>query len=140
MHSSSRYTHGRHPFKLRAERVSEQMYENITRYIDAFDGWDDVREPGRVIAGFLRDLNEVADHSYADTLARHGLEWSAASMSRADLTDAPAELAVALLTAAYRADHFSNGILENKFIPSGLASRCLRRLRELDSQSQGLDD
>lgn len=56
-HSSPRYTHGRHPFKLRAERVSEQMYENITRYIDAFDGWDDVREPGRVIAGFLRDLN-----------------------------------------------------------------------------------
>ena len=38
-HSSSRYTHGRHPFKLRAERVSEQMYENITRYINAFDGW-----------------------------------------------------------------------------------------------------
>ncbi|WP_273394758.1 DUF6508 domain-containing protein [Thermophilibacter mediterraneus] len=116
------------------------MYENITRYIDAFDGWDDVREPGRVIAGFLRDLNEIADHSYADTLACYGLDWSAGSMSGADLTDAPAELAIALLTAAYRADHFSNGILENEFIPSGLVSRRLRRLRELDSQSQGLDD
>lgn len=108
------------------------MYESITRYIDAFDDWEDVREPGRVVSEFLDDLERVADHRYVDTLERFGLEWSAGSMSGADLTGAPAELAVALLTGAYRADRFSNGILENEFIPNGLVSRCLRRLRELD--------
>ena len=108
------------------------MYESITRYIDAFDDWESEEEPGRVVSEFLGDLERVADHSYADTLERFGLEWSAGSMSDADLTGAPAELAVALLTGAYRADHFSNGILENEFIPKGLVSRCLRRLRELD--------
>lgn len=110
------------------------MYEPITRYIGAFDNWKGVKEPNRVIAEFLHDLEQFADHRYADTLERYGLEWSAKSMNEADLTDAPAELAIALLTAAYRADHFSNGILESKFIPEGLVSRCLKRLRKLDSQ------
>ena len=55
-------------------------------------------------------------------------------MSDADLANASADLAVALLTAAYRADRFSNGILEHEFIPNGLVSRCLARLRELDSR------
>ena len=48
------------------------MYENITRYIDAFDSWGDVREPGRVIAGFLRDLNEVADQTRSRATASSG--------------------------------------------------------------------
>ena len=110
------------------------MYESITRYIDAFDDWESTEEPGCVISEFLGDLERIADHHYTDTLERFGLEWSAGSMSGANLTDAPAELAVALLTAAYRADHFSNGILENEFIPNGLVSRCLRRLHELDTK------
>ena len=109
------------------------MYENITRYIDVFDDWGNVREPGRVISEFLDDLERIADHRYADTLARYGIERSAESMSGADLKDAPTELAIALLTAAYRADHFCNGILVGEFIPNGLVSRCLARLRELDS-------
>lgn len=116
------------------------MYQGITRYIGAFDNWEDVRQPGRVIAEFLNDLERVADHHYEDTLERHDLEWSTESMRGADLTDAPTELAVALLTAAYRADHFCNGILEREFIPDGLVSRCLRRLRELDSQGQDHDE
>ena len=110
------------------------MYENITRYIDTLDGWGDVREPGHVIAEFLDDLERIADHRHMDTPMRYGLECSTVSMSGADLTGAPAELAVALLTAAYRADHFSNGILENEFILNGLVPRCLRRLCELDSK------
>ena len=116
------------------------MFESITRYVEAFENWEDVRQPGRVIAEFLSDLERVANHDYADTLARYGLEWSAESMSGADLTNAPAELAVALLTAAYRADHFCNDILEREFIPNGLVSHCLRRLLELDHQSQDHDE
>ena len=54
-------------------------------------------------------------------------------MNGTDLTDASAELTVALLTAAYRADRFSNGILESEFILNGLVSRCLARLREVDA-------
>lgn len=116
------------------------MYESITRYVEAFDNWEDVVESGRTIAEFLNDLERIADHHYAETLARYGIERSAESMSGADLTNAPAELAVALLTAAYRADHFCNGILEREFIPNGLVSRCLRRLLELDHQSQDHDE
>lgn len=110
------------------------MYEGITRYIDAFDNWGSVEDSGRVIAEFLDELERVADHDYSNVLERHGLEWSTGSMNGADLTDAPAKLAIALLTAAYRADHFSNGILEHEFIPNGLVSRRLARLRELDSR------
>ena len=116
------------------------MYEGITRYIDAFDNWEGSENPGRAVTSFLRDLEEVADHDYENTLARHGLKWSARSLDSAGLTDAPAELAIALLTAAYRADHFCNGILEREFIPNGLVSRCLRRLLELDPQSQDHDN
>ncbi len=110
------------------------MYEGVTRYINAFENWESVHNPSRVVTSFLRDLEEVADHDYENTLARHGLKWSARSMSDADLANASADLAVALLTAAYRADRFSNGILEHEFIPNGLVSRCLARLRELDSR------
>lgn len=112
------------------------MYEGITRYIETFDDWDNMKGAGETIGDFLFDLEKVADHSYERTLNRYGLEWSAESMGGANLTDAPAELAVALLTAAYRADHFDNGILEREFIPNGFVSRCLRRLHELDSRSQ----
>ena len=112
------------------------MYEGITRYINVFDDWANVERPNRVVSDFLGNLESIADHGYVDTLERFGLEWSAGSMAGADLTDAPAELAIALLTGAYRADHFCNGILEREFIPNGLVSRCLRRLRELDARGR----
>lgn len=54
-------------------------------------------------------------------------------MNGVDLTDASAELTVTLLTIAYHADRFSNDILESEFIPNGLVSRCLARLREVDA-------
>lgn len=109
------------------------MYENITCFIDVFENWKSEDDRSLAISEFLKNLEKFADHNYAETLRRYGYEWSARSMSSADLRNAPAELVLALLTAAYRADHFSNGILENEFIPNGLVLRCLKRLEKFDS-------
>ena len=50
------------------------MYESITRYIDVFVNWKSAEQPGCVIGEFLCDLERLADHHYADTLQRFGLE------------------------------------------------------------------
>ena len=109
------------------------MYESLTRYINAFDNWGDLPDRQRVLEAYLHDLDEVADRDYRATIERFGLRPSLDDVCAADVKDAPAELVIALLTFAYRADCFNDGVLGNHLIPGGCVSRLLRRLRELDS-------
>ena len=80
---------------------------------------------------FCREHPEYEDEGYHDTLKENGIEWSQEDMESADVSNADAKLIIALLTAAWRADRFCEGVLL-AFFNSGAIRKWLLRLEELD--------
>ena len=70
---------------------------------------------------------------YGETLKEHGIEWGETSMEEADVSGMDAKGVIALLTGAFRADHFCYGELLI-FFEKGCILRWLERLNEIDNR------
>lgn len=85
----------------------------------------------RAIHAFVDSHPEMGLHHYDRILGAHGIDWSYDPMVAADASALDDRTVAALLVAAYRADHFSEGIFAD-FVRSGAVLRWLERLEEID--------
>lgn len=85
----------------------------------------------RAINAFVDSHPEMGLHDYADIIRAHGIDWSYDPMVAADVSELDGRTVAALLVAAYRADHFSEGIFAD-FVRSGAVLHWLERLEEID--------
>lgn len=74
---------------------------------------------------------EMGLHDYADIIGAHGIDWSYDPMVAVDASTLDGRTVAALLVAAYRADHFCEGVFAD-FVRSGAVLRWLERLEEID--------
>lgn len=77
---------------------------------------------------------EFENTRYAETLKEHGIDWDTPSMTGADVSQMEAKGVIALLTGAFRAEHFCDGALLN-FLENGSILRWLKRLQEIDTRN-----
>jgi len=70
---------------------------------------------------------------YEDILDENNLRWETDSMKSADISKLGEQCVLALITGAFRADHFSNGVL-HEFIKDGFVDNWLNRLKMLDDE------
>ena len=88
-------------------------------------------EVGAFVESFCE--GDFGDRDYYGTLEKYGVELSSEGMSSFDVSHANAELIIALITTAIRADRFAcEGILL-EMMENGSMLRWLKRLREIDS-------
>ena len=74
-----------------------------------------------------KELNLI---QYKAILQKHGIKWGVESMSNADAEKLDAITILALLVAAYRADHFCEGTFD-EFVQNGSIQRWLDRLSKI---------
>lgn len=79
---------------------------------------------------------EYMPKPYAQTLEDNGLKWEQNSLQGADCEALDAKAILALLFAAIRAEHFSDGALR-KFFYDGHIVRWLKRLKDIEWQNMG---
>jgi ADP-ribosylglycohydrolase len=82
---------------------------------------------------FVQVHPEYELSKYEDILKENNLKWETDSMRSADVSSLGEQCILALLTGAFRADHFSNGVL-NEFIKDGHIDNWLSRLKALDDE------
>jgi uncharacterized protein YnzC (UPF0291/DUF896 family) len=75
------------------------------------------------------------DTSYGDALAEMGIELSFEQINNKEVDDLNAKKVLSLITAAFRHDHFSNGVLIEYF-RSGAMLKWLKRLKDIDWQKR----
>lgn len=109
----------------------------LTKYLSIQD-WFSCRYAASLL---IADIDYVVQNnkeldliSYKETLQKHGIEWDFRSMSEASVDDLDAITVLALLVAAYRADHFCNGTFE-EFLENGSIQRWLERLAQLSNKT-----
>lgn len=108
------------------------MYEIVTKH----NNWENVNS--FVIDQLFDDLNRFIDANpnmnlrhYESVLKEIGLEWASESIENAEFMKMDGRGVMALLIAAYRADHFCNGYFA-ELIRTGLIQKWIARLEELD--------
>lgn len=74
---------------------------------------------------------EMGLRDYERIIGARGIDWSYDPMVAADVSTLDGRTVAALLVAAYRADHFSEGVFAD-FVRSGAVLRLLGRLEEID--------
>ena len=72
-------------------------------------------------------------HNYGAILEANGIEWGTRSMEAANVSNMDAQVVLALLLGAIRAERFCDGALLG-FLESGAILRWLKRLQEIDSE------
>jgi len=87
------------------------------------------------VDAFIQDMAPFVDRNYQDTLEKFGLHWDAQSMENADIESLSANVILALLTAAIRAERFCDGALLD-FINSGCVPKWLKRLEVLNEDAE----
>ena len=91
-----------------------------------------VKELERAVYRFADNHKEYELNRYADILKSSGIEWQQKSMSEADVSNADAQLIMALLIGALRAERFCEGAMLS-FCEDGSILRWLNRLKEIDN-------
>lgn len=86
------------------------------------------------IDDFVQTNSNLDLVKYQDILQASGVEWDIDSMTNADVDSLDIVTVLALLVAAYRADHFSNGAFD-EFIQNGSIRKWLVRLEKLTSKN-----
>lgn len=79
---------------------------------------------------FNDDNKDFGLNRYGEVLEQNGLEWSAKSMSQADVSQLDARCVMALIIGAVRAERFCGGALLSLF-EDGSIRRWLERLKEI---------
>lgn len=111
------------------------MYEKLTKYIRGKKEAVDYYGPSSLfttIHEFIDNYNLIDLRDYENILAASNIEWSYDSMINANIDELDAVTTIALLVAAVRADHFSEGIWQ-RFIDEGHIDKWLIHLRSLDT-------
>jgi ADP-ribosylglycohydrolase len=77
--------------------------------------------------------------NYEAILEKNNLKWETDSMQSAEAGELDEQCVLALITGAFRADHFSGGVL-NEFIKGGYIGTWLGRLKALDGERKPEED
>jgi ADP-ribosylglycohydrolase len=70
---------------------------------------------------------------YSEILEKNSLKWNASSMQSADVGSLDEQCALALITAVFRVDHFSQGTVD-EFAKAGYIDKWLGRLKAIDDE------
>ena len=116
-----------------------ELFKVLTKYICRISDClsiNGVIEKGMDIFPFREFEQEWANSGfpcsqYGDVLAKMGVELSFEQITEKGVDNLNAEQVLALITAAFRNDHFSNGIIL-EYINSGAMLKWLKRLKDLD--------
>lgn len=138
--------------------VKQPVFESLTKYLSQLDKasigmWIIDRENdgtpehpiqmpfvnySELIHHFIDDVYKFNDDNkdfrlnrYGEILEQNGLEWSAKSMSQADVSQLDARCVMALIIGAIRAERFCDGALLG-FFEDGSIRKWLERLKEID--------
>lgn len=138
--------------------VEQPIFESLTKYLSQLDKesigtWIIDRENdgtpehpiqmpfvnySELIHHFIDDVYKFNDDNkdfglnrYGEILEQNGLEWSAKSMSQADVSQLDARCVMALIIGAIRAERFCDGALLG-FFEDGSIRKWLERLKEID--------
>lgn len=114
------------------------MFESLTHFIPAMDRKESVYSGHPSLSdelySFADEHKEYRLHEYGKVLEEHCLKWDYSVMSAADVSKMDAQGVIAILFAACRADHFSDGAFDD-FARDGYVSKWLKRLKELDEEN-----
>jgi len=88
---------------------------------------------------FLQLHLEYELGDYENILEENNLRWQTESMRSADENNLGEQCVLALITGAFRADHFSGGVLK-EFIKDGYIDKWLGRLKTLDEERKPEED
>jgi len=140
--------------------IMSKKYEELTRFIpaiidDGFGKWiidhkndgtpehpiqfpfinysECVRELEHAVYEFDKKNPDMELHNYGAILEANGIEWGTRSMEAANVSNMDAQVVLALLLGAIRAERFCDGALLG-FLESGAILRWLKRLQEIDSE------
>lgn len=123
------------------------MYESLTKYLDSFPennfgewisrpGYFSFVDYSPMVKDLRKDIYNFVDENpdlrnYSTILNKHGI----VSMTDADVSTLDGKTILALLVAIDRENHFCEGALL-RYLEDGYVEKWLRRLKEIDSESQ----
>ena len=111
----------------------------LTKYIDKFENNEKINDFYLEFYHFMCVYPEYELTRYAEILEKNNLKWETNSMRSADVSNLGEECVLALITGVFRADHFSEGVLE-EFIKDGFISSWLNRLKALDDERKSEEE
>jgi ADP-ribosylglycohydrolase len=116
-----------------------RKFISLTKYIGKLGKDDYFFQFNIEFYNFAQSHPEYELGDYEDILEENGLRWQTDSMQSADENNLGEQCVLALITGAFRADHFSGGVL-NEFIKCGYIDKWLGRLKTLDSERKPEED
>jgi len=111
----------------------------LTKYIGKLEKNDCFFQFNIDFYNFVQSHPEYELGDYEDILEDNGLRWQTDSMRSADENSLDEQCVLALITGSFRADHFSEGVL-NEFIKDGYIDKWLGRLKTLDGERKPEED
>jgi ADP-ribosylglycohydrolase len=111
----------------------------LTKYLGKLDNVDHFNQFYVEFYSFTQSHPEYNLENYEGILENNDLKWETDSMYSANESDLGEQCVLALITGAFRADHFSGGVL-NEFIKDGYIDKWLGRLKALDSERKPEED
>jgi ADP-ribosyl-[dinitrogen reductase] hydrolase len=112
---------------------SVKKFISLTKYMGKLEKEDHFLQFNIEFYNFLQSHPEYELGDYEDILEENGLRWQTDSMRSADENSLDEQCVLALITGAFRADHFSGGVL-NEFVKDGYIDKWLGRLKALDGE------
>jgi hypothetical protein len=111
----------------------------LTKFIGKMDKNDFFNQYYAEFYQFVQVHPEYDLSKYENILEANDLTWETDSMKSADAIRLGEQCILALLTGAYRADHYSKGVLK-EFIAEGCVEKWLCRLKEIDDDRKPEDE
>ncbi len=105
----------------------------LTKYLPVWDRMKDWEMCNLLIQDIdycVHTFKSLKLGKYELILKKQGIQWGFESMTRANPEDLDVTTLLALLVAAYRADHFCEGAFE-EFVECGAVRKWLERLEKL---------
>ncbi len=114
------------------EKAKKTDVRVLTKYIPF------LREPDdRLLSLMIYDIDyfmfenkELRLNRYHEIMNKQGIQWNHDSMTKADVTKLDFITVLALIVAAYRADHFCEGAFED-FVREGHVERWLKQVDKM---------
>jgi len=124
-------------FIRKTQSVKKFIY--LTKYINKLERDDYFFQFKLEFYNFVQSHPEYELGDYEDILEENGLRWQTNSMRSADESNLSEQCILALITGAFRAEHFSGGVL-NEFIKDGYIDKWLGRLKAFDCERKPEED
>jgi ADP-ribosylglycohydrolase len=117
----------------------EKKFISLTKYAGKLEDRENFNQFYIEFYHFTQIRPEYDLSAYENILIANGLKWETDSMKSADETKLGEQCILALITGAFRADHFSRGVLD-EFIKGGFINNWLGRLKEFDDERKPEED